>query len=204
MKRATTHLAFCAFFLAAVPVVCASQEVTGVIASSDHWADSRNSRRGQAAEWLAEVSKLDKQIPTLSPSEEAWLKTEYDDEIAREGHGTARAIRARNGKEGSARFAKPIAKNMVSILEQLASGSTLSQRTEVALWSRLAYFALDANFWGDIDRLGELGVLARDPKVKLGTAGWPSYQEALLGIWAGRAQMILDAIVLPFLESRQQ
>lgn len=204
MKRLTTCLAFCALLLAMIPPVCHSQEYPSVIASSLHWADSRNARRAQAAEWLAEVSKLDKQIPTLSPAEEAWLKTEYHDQIAREGHLTPRAGRARGGKEGSARFAKPITRRMVSILEQLASGSTLSQRDEVALWSRLLYYALDVRFWGDIARLGELGVLTRDPKSKLGTDGWPSYQEALLDLWAFRAEDILGAIVLPFLESPLQ
>jgi len=74
MKRAgavALLLAGAVLFVATVPIVCGGQEVPLVIASSVHWAESRDSRRGQAAEWLAEISKIDKQIPTLSPAEQA-------------------------------------------------------------------------------------------------------------------------------------
>ena len=201
MNRVIVHLFCGATILAFTPAASSGQDVPNAIASSLHWADSRNSRRAQAAEWLTEIATIDKQIPTLSPAEDAWLKVEYDDELARNnGFFTPRASRARNGKEGSSRFAKPIAREMTSILEQLASASPLAQQSEVALWSKLAYLALDLNFWGDISRLGELGVLTRDPKSKLGTAGYSSYQETLRGYWASRVQEILRAIVLPYLD----
>jgi hypothetical protein len=184
------------------PSLRAAQKVPSVITSSANWGDNRGSRRTQAQEWLREVSELDNQIPTLSPAEAAWLRVEYDDEIARaDGHYTPRAIRARHGKEGSARFAKPITKSMVAILEQLASSAPLEPRDETTLWCQLMSLALDLNFWADVETLGELGVLARDPKTKIGTPGWSTFQQALHQLWASRAESILDVVVLPYLAS---
>jgi hypothetical protein len=200
MKRVVAFLAGWMLFLSAGVVVRARQDVPSIIASSLHWADTRDSRRAQAAEWLSEVTKLNDEIPTLSPAEQAWLKVEYDDEIARAGgHFTPRASRARYGKEGSARFAKPIAQQMVSILRQLASTSALSQKAEVTLWSQLGYLALDGSFWGDVSTLGDLGVLPRGPNWALGSGGMPTYKELITSLWAARVQEILHGIVLPYL-----
>lgn len=176
------------------------QAVPTVITSSVNWAATRSSRRAQATEWLAEMSAMAKQIPTLSPAEAAWIKVEYDDQLAgNHDFFTPRAVRARHSKEGSARFAKPVADEIVSVLSQLASGAALQQQKEVALWSSLAYLALDVNFWGDVARLGELGVIARDKESKLDSPGFSTYQEALHSMWASRSQSILGAIVVPFL-----
>lgn len=185
--------------LAAFATPSASQEIPKTIASSSNWAETLDSRRAQAAEWLREVSRMESQIPTLSPSEQAWLKVEYDDEIARNG-ATPRANRARHGREGALRFAKPAAARMLAILEQLSSRETLASRREVTLWSELAYLGLGQNFWGDITTLGDLGVLSRSPQSRVGTGGLPGYQDVLHGIWAARAQDILRSIVLPFVE----
>lgn len=189
-----------AMLMAAGWVSTEAQDLPSVI-SQRGWADTGESRRAQAAEWLGEVSKIDRQIPTLSPAEEAWLKVEYDDEVAREGHLTTRAVRALNSREGLIRFTKPVTKSLVSVFEQLASNTKLNQQAEAMLWGRLAYLVLDQNFWGNIASLGELGVLARNPKSKTGTDGSPGYSEELRFIWAARAQDILGNVVLPTLES---
>jgi hypothetical protein len=182
---------------AGIATSLAGQEIPRTIASSSNWADTLDSRRAQAGDWLREISRIESQIPTSSPSEQAWLKVEYDDEMARNG-ATPRANRARYSKEGASRFAKPVAARMVAILDQLSSRSPLTEPREVALWSELAYLGLDTNFWGDVSTLGDLGVLSRNPQSKVGTGGLPGYQELLRGIWASRAQDILRSIVLPF------
>ena len=46
------------------------------------WPKTREGRRVEARNWLKEISDIDNQIPTLSPAEAAWLKVEYDDELA--------------------------------------------------------------------------------------------------------------------------
>src|SRR5215469_4279171 len=118
MRRAKTYLGLLAIPLAAGCICCMGQDVPPYIQNSN-WTDTRDSRRSQAAEWLGEISKLDNQIPTLSPAEKAWLKVEYDDELAREGRLTPRAIRAFQSKEGLARSTKPVTSAMVSVLQRL-------------------------------------------------------------------------------------
>src|SRR5579871_3299638 len=102
MSRLLTYLILGATFVGSQrPAV--AQEVPNSI-SSANWTVTRESRRAQANDWLREISRIDEQIPTLSPSEQAWLKVEYDDEIARNnGSTTARANRARYGREGTSR-----------------------------------------------------------------------------------------------------
>ena len=82
MTRLIARSTFSLVLMSMFPSLCVAQRVPFVITSSERWADSRDSRRTQASEWLREISDLDRQIPTLSPTEEAWLKIEYDDEIA--------------------------------------------------------------------------------------------------------------------------
>jgi hypothetical protein len=180
--------------IGATVVASARQQIPRAVASSVNWTESRETRRHQAAEWLAEVSAIEVQIPTLSPAEQAWLKTEYDDELAR-NHGayTPRSARARHSKEGSAHFAKPIAAEIVLLLRQLAATTPLTQQREVALWSQLCYRTLDLNFWGDIASLGEHGVVARDPQSRQ-----QNHQQALHQTWALRVHEILRAIVVPY------
>lgn len=196
MQRVRTYLRGSVLVLVLAPALGAAQEIPKNINSSVRWAENRESRRAQAVEWLAEVANIEKQIPTLSPAEEAWLKVEYDEEIKREGTLTARATRAMFSKEGAARSAKPVAQSMVSILESLASSSDLSEANEALLWTSLAYLVLDWNFWGDIARLGEYGIIARSPQSKHTTG---EYREFLHEMWASRVQDILHRIVLPHL-----
>src|SRR5947207_1130980 len=40
-----------------------------------HWAETRESRRAQALDWLAEIVRIERQIPTLSPEQNEWLRT---------------------------------------------------------------------------------------------------------------------------------
>src|SRR5438093_13195102 len=70
------------------PAFCFGQEMPSSLSGPPGWTRTRESRQAQATEWRAEISKIEKQIPTLSPAEEKWLKTEYDDQIPRDGHIT--------------------------------------------------------------------------------------------------------------------
>lgn len=89
--------------------------------------------------------------------------------------------------------------NSTTILRlQRARGKSLEQ--EVALWAELMFLSLDMNLWGDVARLGQLGVLSRDPNTKAGTDGLPRYQDILHGIWATRAQLVLGSVLMPFIE----
>jgi len=183
-------LTFVAIAVASYTQLDAQQVPTEVI--SLEWATTRDSRRAQATEWLAEISALANQIPTLSPAETAWLQVEYDDQLtSNAGTFTPRALRARLSKEGSARFAKPVADEIVGLLGQLASASPLPRQREVALWSGLAYLTLGSTFWQDVSRLGELGVIARDSESKWIFPGFDAHGLGLQSLWAARSQYIL-------------
>jgi hypothetical protein len=196
-KRLSFSIAVCLTVGLLRTVPGAAQEIPRSLASSVRWAESRESRRAQSKEWLEEIAKIERQIPTLSPTEKEWLRIEVDEEIARAGgRSTARSNVAERSREGLSRSTKPVAGAMVSILEALSTPSAaLSESTEVVLWARLASIGLSNNFWADIARLGELGVLERTPSpILLGAA---DYQDQLLRTWAFRAVGILRQIVLP-------
>lgn len=184
------------------PVLGHAQDITGSLAMGSRWAETRESRRTQAKEWLAEVDKIERQIPTLSPAEKEWLRVEVDEEIAPAGgKSTLRANRAMLSREGLSRSAKPVAQAMVSILEALSSPLPLSESNETMLWARLAYIGLDNNFWGKIAGLGQLGVLEHIPKPDDAVfRGSRDYQDALLSRWAFRADEIIGRFVLPYVD----
>lgn len=178
-------------------VVAQAQRFSTTIAPGRDWSKTRASRRAWATELLGEITAIDEQIPTLSPAEAAWLKVEYDDEIA-EGRGaSARALSARFSREGLCRFAKAGTTARLFVLKELIAVPAIGEREEVALWGTLASFALDRGFWQDIARLGELKVLTRDPKSNL--IGESEIRDALITVWSARAENILDEIVLAYL-----
>jgi hypothetical protein len=161
------------------------------------WHESRATRRQQAAEWLKEIEEIEKQIPTLSPSEAQWLKVEFDDQLASNGgRYTPRAIRALSSREYLSREGRKFTESMARVLKPLASSAPLVTREEMRLWADLCFYALDLNSWGRIAELGDLGILARDPKQK---HSFGSYQEAMHSYWAMRVQSITGNVLEPYL-----
>jgi len=195
MRRAVVSWSLAAGSL--VPATAAlAQRIPATISSVRDWTDSRQGRREQASEWLKEVVEIERQIPTLSPEEVAWLKVEYDDELRRNGGSfTPRAGRASQSKEFAAREARPQAEELVRILRALASSSALAEHQEVSLWTDLASRVLFLNFWNEITTLGDAGIIARTP----GAGPFDGYQAALYRTWAGRVEAITGRIILPYL-----
>ncbi len=164
------------------------------------WTETRELRREQAAQWLKEIEVIDKQIPTLSPAEATWVKVEYDDQLAGNGgRFTARSIRAMESREYVSREGREFTASLLMVLKPLASSLTLAEREEMRLWADLCSYALDANSWGRISRLGELGIVERDPKQKTELG----HQQELLAYWAMRVQAITGQILEPFLRRPQ-
>ena len=131
----------------------ATASSTAAQSINQYWKD-RTSRQNRARELRAEFAKLDARIPTLSPAEERWLKTEVDDEIVRAGNKyTKRAVDAMARREYAVRVAKPHAQEVIRVLDSIASTSIRDQRTEVALWVRLASLLMDHEFWQSVNDL---------------------------------------------------
>lgn len=158
------------------------------------WWETTQTRQAHALKLRRDFEALYNQIPTLSPSEEQWLKTEYDDTIAANGgHYTERAVNAMNTREWSIRVAKPHALEIKSVLAMLSMRVNRTQETR--LWTRIAALLMDHDFWQAIDDLQQRSVIDKRQLQFLGEFHGPTAT-----LWA---QQILNEVVLPYFDIKQ-
>jgi hypothetical protein len=183
---------FALFILAGAssPAVPMAKNGAQAQAASASWFDS-SYRRESASKWLSELSRVNRQIPTLSPAEQLWLKTEIDDEMAAAGNRyTKRALAAMDSREYQLRVTKPRLDSIVRILGSLSSTRSQPIRTEVNLWAQLASRYMDKELWQAIDALVRSKVI--DSRIN----GVDSlYYENHLP-WA---KQVINGVVLPYL-----
>lgn len=149
-------------------------------------------RTNQAREWLEGFGHLDRQIPTLSPTESAWLKKEYDDQIASAGGKfTKRAIAAADSTEYHKRLARQWLDAIMVDLLILSGSRQLNRQDEIIAWTRLAANMIDPGFWQAVEVLRERKVVSGDLN---------GVKEFLLENHVGWAQIVLARIVLPMME----
>jgi hypothetical protein len=153
---------------------------------------SRQLRQKQAQDWHAGFAKINEQIPTLSPAEERWLRTEYDNEIGKEGKFTNRAFNAMESKEYDIRITKTRINNILRVLSVLSEKNILDQKSEVILWINLSSLYMDNQLWQSINGLIKHKVL--DESVSIN--GVNKYYHQTYVLWA---QYILDNIVLTYI-----
>jgi hypothetical protein len=148
-------------------------------------------RRGIAEDYRKSFLALDKQIPTLSPDEERWLRTEIDD-TEREAGGvyTKRALDAMESKAWSFRVTKPHVRMILDVLDEIIAYPAPGQRGEVRLWGELAVLFMDLTFWQEVDKLVGLGVIEK----KINGVEQFYFQNHVL--WA---KVILSDVVIPSL-----
>ncbi len=159
-----------------------------------NWWGTPQTRQAHALKLQRDFEVLYDQIPTLSPSEERWLKTEYDDTIAANGgHYTERAVSAMDTRAWSIRVAKPHALEIKSELAMLSM--RLNRTQETRLWTRIAALLMDNEFWQAIDDLQQRGVIDKRQLQFLGKFHGPTAT-----LWA---QQILNEVVLPYFDSKQ-
>jgi hypothetical protein len=129
--------------------------VPGVSAQDQRSFAEREYRQSRAQSWRADFSKLDTQIPTLSPAEQQWLKTEIDDTMRNAGGTyTPRALTAMDSREYQLRIVKPRLRVMLQILDQIVRLTSRDiERQEVLLWTQLVRSFMDVDFWQSIDSL---------------------------------------------------
>jgi hypothetical protein len=149
-------------------------------------------RRAFAQDLSVVFATLNSQLPELSPSQQAWLKREYDEQIAEAGgRYTKRALSATDSVEYQLRVAKPHASELLKALNLLSSATELTPDDEVALWSLVAYFLIDQQFWQSVDDLVQRGVVDR----KIGYVDSLYFENYGL-----RAQEIRSKIIIPHLQ----
>ena len=97
-------------------------------------------RQSLAQEWQQDIQNLDGAVPFLSPSQEEWLRREYDEELAQNNNQfTLRALNAMETKEFRLKRTKAHTQSNANIIEPLANGSTKDHlRREAMLWTALA------------------------------------------------------------------
>jgi hypothetical protein len=155
------------------------------------WWETLETRHAYALKLQRNFGALYDQIPTLSPSEEQWLKTEYDDTIAANGDRyTQRAVSATRTRVWSIRVAKPHA---LKIKTELAIFATpLNRAQETREWTEIAALLMDHEFWQAVEDLRHRGVIDKQHLEFLGEFPGPT-----AGLWA---QQILNEIVVPYFD----
>jgi hypothetical protein len=121
-----------------------------------------NLRKGEARNWRQQFANLDKQIPTLSPAEELWLRTEIDDSI-RDAGGvyTKRALDAMDSREYALRVTKPHLRQLIGTLDRIIASDPPGQKAEIRLWTEFASSLMAKKFWQEIDRLVSLKIVGK-------------------------------------------
>ncbi len=103
-------------------------------------------RRTLARTWLEEVSAIDEALPPETATDAAYLKVEFDDELAgNQGKPTKRSRAARSTMAFKRREANRIVTENVRILTLLRSPD-LGLEREILAWARLARNWLDRSY----------------------------------------------------------
>ncbi len=180
-------------FITGVALACVTSvsSAAGELAS-DRAVPSGVYRHQLASGWRTDFSSLNSQIPNLSPTQKAWLKLEYDDEIAAAGNRfTSRAISATHSLEYQLRVAKPHLAELEKVLSILASDPPDDLDKQVELWVIIAHSFMDKGFWQSIEALRDRKLITE----KIGHVDSFYYENYVL-----QAQTILMRIVIPHLQ----
>lgn len=146
-------------------------------------------RRQQALEWINCFSKLEKQIPTLSPAEKKWLENEMGTALGG-GELTRRAFNAMFSREHEIYVARSYLPGIIHILIQLAGDEPIEKSKEIKVWAQLANQFIDAVFWESISNMVGRGVIESD------VCG---IKELYLVNFARKAQALIKNIIINYL-----
>lgn len=148
-------------------------------------------RISMAVELLATFGALDRQIPNLSPTQQDWLKSEYQEQIATSGSRyTARSLAATNSVEYQIYVAKPKTKALVSTLTAIRDSAFRGRAEEVALWSSVVECLVNLKYWQAIGNLVERGIVQK----RIGHVDSLYFENYTL-----QASEILSSIITPYL-----
>ena len=154
------------------------------------------SRVAQACAWLEGFEKLDREVPTLSPSESAWLKREYDDQIeSASGSFTRRALAAGESTEYHKRLARRQLNYILSALRTLCTRQRLSPKREIEAWILLTADIIDPELWGSVQTLVKRKVVGTEIS---------GIKKFYLENHVGWGRAVLNRVVLPMLDESVQ
>lgn len=198
MRRFTQHVITCILAVGfALPALAETHNVP--------WTTDAKSRQQHALKYYQEFQRLDEQIPTLSPAEKTWLKTEFDETIAAAGNCyTKRALDAMSSREYNVRVAKDHVAEIIAVLKPLSDGSCRDLGGEATQWTRLASLFMDSSFWDAIGDLIDRKIISPEINgISHEKMGLPSNEtgEIYYINHVGWANQILEDITIPCLEA---
>ena len=153
---------------------------------------NRAVRLAQAQDWQRGFSVLDGEVPTLSPAESAWLRREYDEQIAgSDGKFTPRALAAMESREFHVRRAREHLDVLLPVVARLSSSKSLDERAEITDWARIAALIADGPFWSSVEDLKKRGLVNSEVN------GVKDFLHQTHSMWAS---VVITRVVVPYLE----
>ena len=154
---------------------------------------SRVSRVKYASELAENFARVKEALPTLSPSQKAWLVSE--EKAARDAGSHARYLSLWNSKEYDLDLVHSHLDGLLRALEVVRDREVAEQR-EVYSWLVVSQWLMEGNFWGSLHSLSDkslfdLGLL------EFIKAHPPDDLELLRYSATGMASRILERIVKP-------
>lgn len=180
-------------FLSLILIVAPASRVPGV---EEFWRGefpNFSIRQTQAKEWLNDFKSIEKQIPTLSPSEKAWLHREIDQELAG-GTYTRRALRAMDSKEYHIRYTRKHIEELINALSAISEKKFQDKKQEALFWTIAAQAMLDYQLWQSVHALINEGIVDKKTSSSENYVKDLGYLNIVL-----QATTIIERVVIPYL-----
>jgi len=182
----TKVLIYCCFFL----FLASANRVQGVDGFWSGEVSNFTVGKAQAEEWLSDFKLLQKQIPTLSPSEEAWLHRELAGEIL-----TSRALLAMDSKEFYIKRSRTLIEKLITALSSISENKLQDKKQEVLFWAITANTMMNYGLWQSVHVLINEGILDKNTR---GIENFINEDSGYLNIVL-QAETIMDRVVIQYL-----
>ena len=182
----TKVLIYCCFFL----FLASANRVQGVEGFWRGEVPNFTVRKAQAEKWLSDFKLLEKQIPTLSPSEEAWLHRELAGEIL-----TSRALLAMDSKEFHIKRSRRLIEKLITALSSISENKLQDKKQEVLFWAITANTIMNYGLWQSVHVLINEGIVDKNTR---GIENFINEDSGYLNIVL-QAETIMDRVVIQYL-----
>tara|TARA_Y100001937_G_scaffold127565_1_gene200195 strand:+ start:376 stop:918 length:543 start_codon:yes stop_codon:yes gene_type:complete len=117
----------------------------------------------QAKKMLANYDLINKQVPTLSPSEKKWLDKEVLKPLSKPNSVyTRRILSGMDSKEYQIHVVNTGTEDIISYLNQIIDRKDLKYLQEIEIWIILVKKIIDFNYWQSMEILIDMGIIKED------------------------------------------
>lgn len=180
-------------FLSLILIMAPASRVSGV---EEFWRGEFPNfliRQTQAKEWLNDFTSIEKQIPTLSPSEKAWLHREIDQGLAG-GTITPRALRAMDSKEYHIRYTRKHLEGLINALSAISEKKFQDKKQEILFWTIASKAMMDYQLWQSVHALINEGIVDKKISSVEKYVRYLGYLDIVL-----QSATIIERVVIPYL-----